>query len=345
VCRIPANHDEDLYDMTGVRLTQSSEWIVGELVPVSDYFTRLSSGRFRLDFELGARDVEPAVGNPQQCVDGAIDQARPEADGVLVVADAQHRSDRSGGWGRDGVHCGDVCAVGASRRAVYVGAADFVGLGSTPLDLIEHEVGHALGWPHSRWRTEYDSPIDVMSDSAAARRGDESQVHAPGTLAINRYLSGWLDRDPVVLDGRRSTTTSIDVSSFAVVPISPTSMITVEIVDTGGDRVHLESPGIAVHLVDWGPEVCARATAGAADEELLCRGTARRQVLAAPRDATDGLVRVGERVEIAGVLITLTALDRTSAGDGPAVRSRGWSRVDAGGVGSAVILVEPVSED
>lgn len=321
VCRIPADHDETLYDMSGIRLERSAQWIVDELGEVGDYFSRWSHGRYTVEFVPAARDVVPDVGGARQCVDTAVAQMDSAAHGVLVVADAQHREDRNGGWGRDGEGCHGRCPSMAARtedsvQAIYIGASDFVAEGPSPLDLVEHELGHALGWPHSRWRVEYDSPVDVMSDSAAGRRGDGKRRHAPGVLAINRYLAGWLDRDPLVLDAGHPASSSIRSDDFLVIAVSESQVITVEIVESSGDNAHLGSSGVVVHLVDWSAHVCTSPDSLVGASEPLCRGAARNHRLIAPDGSMDGVMRPSDHVDVAGVRITLSAFESLSGTSG-----------------------------
>ena len=40
ICRIPENYDDNLYDMSGVRLSESVEWVTAQLEPVTGYFER-----------------------------------------------------------------------------------------------------------------------------------------------------------------------------------------------------------------------------------------------------------------------------------------------------------------
>lgn len=323
VCRIPPEHDLDLYDMSGVRLTETSQWVVEQIAPVSEYFRRWSNGLLRIEFRAAPDDIDVSFGDPNACVDAAVEQGSRDVDGILVVADAQHRESKGGGWGRTSSHCTSTCSAEASPRVVYVGAADFVTGSTVALDLVEHEMGHAFGWPHSRRLFDYDSVLDVMSDSSAAHRVDPTRVHAPGVLAINRYLAGWMSGDPVVVDLGQSVGSTnqlmIDRADFVVLPLSETRMITVEIVAAEGDNSHLRRSGVAVHLIDWGAEACAQPQK--VDEwGLVCAGSSRSQRLVAPDPSRDGLMVAGQHVEIAGVKVLVEALDDRGSRSTAAIR-------------------------
>lgn len=307
VCRIPETHDNDLFDMSGVRLVESAEWITAQLEPVTGYFERWSNGRYDVEFRVGG-EIDVDVGGAEECVDAALDQSSEGVDGVVVVADAQHREDRVGGWGRGGHRCEDPCSARQSKRAVYLGAADFVTGSPVVLDLIEHEFGHALEWPHSFRHEPYDSGIDVMSDSAAPRRDDEANLHAPGVLAINRYLSGWMESDPLVVEANAGGVVVIDPTRFALVPTASTRAISVEVIDDVSDNRHLESAGVAVHLVDWGPRSCENPRRSDGNGGEFCLGAARSQQLVAPAMSRDGVMRTGDRVDVDGVTIVVESI-------------------------------------
>ncbi len=310
ICRIPADHDEKMYDVEAMRLTESAAWVIEQLEPVGDYFRRWSRDRYSVEFVPASIDVAPDFGDPARCVEVAVAQSRPEADGVLVVADAQHDVGVGGGWGTDGAPCLEPCSFQESRRVIYVGAADFVTVGSIPLDLLEHELGHALGWPHSRWHRDYDSVVDVMGASASGRSADPARVHGPGILAVNRYLSGWLERDPILfdadrIDADRATSLTIREDEFALIFLSPTRALSIEVIADVGDNDHVHGSGVAVHLIDWGASVCANPEIVLEGTMPVCRGWSRSHRLIAGDDMVDGLLRTGDRVDIAGLEIAI----------------------------------------
>lgn len=311
VCRIPETHDGDLYDMSGVRLIESAEWIMAQLEPVTGYFERWSNGRYVVEFRVGG-EVEVDVGGAEECVDAALDRSAEGVDGVLVVADAQHREDRVGGWGRGGHQCDDPCSVRESKRAIYLGAADFVADFPVVLDLVEHEFGHALEWPHSFRNRPYDSGIDVMSDSAAPRRVDEARVHAPGVLAFNRYLSGWMEIDPLVVDSAAGGSVDLDPARFALLKTASSRAISVEVIDNVFDNSHLDSGGVAVHLVDWDHRSCENPVRVNGIVGRFCLGAARSQQLVAPESSRDGVMRTGDRVDVDGVTIVVESISYRS---------------------------------
>ncbi len=332
VCRIPDDYDVELYDMSGLRFEESSQWLVEQIAPVSDYFRRWSNDRYQVEFRAASKDVAPTFSGSLDCAESALARVSDDVDGILVVADAQHRENRGGGWGRDGGHCSSDCSFPSPAkdtiRIAYVGAADFVSDAKTPLDLVEHEMGHGLDWPHSRLAVDYDSVIDVMSDSSAARRADSTRVHAPGPLAINRYLAGWMPQDPIAvgaLAALRGAEFVLDSDGLALIFVSPTRAISVEVVSGAADNAHLENSGVAVHAIDWGPDVCSAPRFVESLSEDFCGGANRsHRLIASASDrtsSTDGLLRQGDRVEIDGLAIVVDSLTSRGGDIGASIRT------------------------
>ena len=96
----------------------------------------------------------------------------------------------------------------AGRGLVVLGGGTVVatpGFREPRLSTVVHEIGHALGFPHSfggnyRWSPqgqlsgvyEYDNPMDMMS-------GDLALGLRAGTIAVNRYAAGWIKPEEVAI--------------------------------------------------------------------------------------------------------------------------------------------------
>lgn len=336
LCQVPATIDNATFDATDERLAVTPAQIVTAIEPVAGYFERWSRGLYEMTLVPGAVVAIEDDDEAQACVEAAIAVSSQESSGVIVVADALHRGDVPGGWAQPGVGCATTpCAARDSRRAVYVGAADFfslmdIGQGdatdSVPLDLLEHEIGHTFGWPHSSrspdfrfadtaTRREYDNVIDIMSNSAAPRAVDSRRRHGPGVLAFNLLSARWLAPGDVAI----ADATSLVAQSFAlstadvgrrdrrehpvvvVLELDDTTAVTIELVTDHGDNDHLARSGLAVHVVEWGSEVCPVPRAAG-----YCLGVDRRVTLVG--ESADGLIGVGQSVSVGEFMVALTAL-------------------------------------
>lgn len=294
ICRVPVDVAAPTYEPIPDRLGIEADEIVDRLAGVADYFERWSRGRYRPEFRAGVDVAIEEDESDQDCVERALDAEGGDVDGVLVVADAQHRADVPGGWGRPGVPCVDDCPASTTRRAAYVGAADFFEPEAPPLDLVEHEMGHALDWPHSNLtddtfdRGVYDSPFDLMSDTTAGRVFDPTTRNAPGPLAVNLLAADWLDDDEVrvVVDDSEQVLVPVDSGDSGVrlliVPTAGTYW-TVEVIAARGDNAHLGRDQVVVHRVEVGP-----------NGET---GVARRQILAVS-DLVEGETFVGDQTSV-----------------------------------------------
>lgn len=264
VCHVPADSASAVYAGLPLRRSLQPAAVAAILDDkVGAYFATLSNGAYRPHFSPGGEVTIARTDEPQACVDLALAASGPEARGVIAVADAEHNASVPGGFGNPGSGCGATpCPASKSRRSAYVGAADFSpDWGDRPpMDLIEHEIGHALGWPHSGYDETSAEPersaLDVMSNSAAPRDVEPDRRDAPGTLAINRLAAGWLPGSAVAVVPPGGATIALSPSDttsgtrLAVIGLGDERFITVELLTADGFDDHLPAGGVAVHLVE-----------------------------------------------------------------------------------------------
>jgi hypothetical protein len=263
VCHVPPDAQSPVYSGLAVRRLLKPDTIAAVLdAKVSHYFETLSNGIYRPQFSAGGEVTIGVKDEPQACVDKALAQSSDRAHGVIVVADAEHNSTQPGGFGNAGGACAvPPCRASATRRSAYVGAADFSPEwgDQPPMDLIEHEIGHALGWPHSGYDESavdpHRSALDVMSDSAAPRLVHPARRDAPDTLAVNRLAAGWMPSAAVVAVASSGGTVTLAPSNaptgtrLAVIELDDHRFITVELLTATGFDDHLPASGVAVHLI------------------------------------------------------------------------------------------------
>ena len=172
----------------------------GEPVPI---YVDLEGGYVDEDVvEMTCHDrVAAAIEDGPSLVPGAAN-ARPN--GVVMVVNSDRIGDSSlqgqsrGMEGDDpcmapdpGVSCDEFPSNG--RYVILAGEYAVEGQNHQPL-FAAHEIGHTLGFPHSFSEGAYDNPMDVMSN-ASSHLG-KTMV---GTIAVNRYQAGWIDRERIGL--------------------------------------------------------------------------------------------------------------------------------------------------
>lgn len=264
VCHVPHDATAGVYGGLPLRLPLTPTDLAAVLATgVTTYFETVSHGKYSPRFVAGD-EVHMAAGDePQACIDEAIAGAAAETGAVLVVADAEHAAGQPGGFSSGGHQCpaDPPCGADQSRRFVYVGASDFhPDWGADPpLDLVEHELGHALGWVHSGYdatgATPYLSALDVMSNSAAPREIDPERRDAPDTLAVQRLIAGWLTAVDVLVAPPEGGSATLQSSTgsvglrLLVLPVDARSFLAVELLTADGFDAHLPADGVAVHLV------------------------------------------------------------------------------------------------
>lgn len=274
ICHVPIDSTAPIYTGLPLRLSLTAAGVAEILnTRVTAYFDAISHGLYHPQFLAGGEATLGSDQEPQVCVDQAIVGADDTTDAVLVVADAEHRPEFPGGFGNAGVPCPaePPCPVLDSRRSAYVGAGDFHPdwADQPPMDLVEHELGHTLGWMHSGFidgaAVPYQSALDLMSNSAAPREADASRRDAPDTLAINRFLAGWLSVADVWVAPLAGGSVALQPSTgasgtrLAIAPIGTGSYLTVELLSADGYNSFLPVGGIAVHRVVMSAEGTVQA--------------------------------------------------------------------------------------
>lgn len=266
ICRVPTDSTAAVYAGLPLRLPLTAASVADILnARVTPYFESISHGLYNPRFHAGDDALLGSDQDPQVCVEQAIHGADDTSDAVLVVADAEHRPEFPGGFGNAGQPCPaePPCPVLDSRRSAYVGASDFHPdwANQPPMDLVEHELGHTLGWPHSGFvdgaDDPYQSSLDLMSDSAGPRDTDPTRRDGPNTLGINRLIAGWLGDDGLWVAPAEGGTVLLQPSTsnsgtrLVIIPVANGRFLTVEYLDAVGYNAHLPAGGgLAVHRVD-----------------------------------------------------------------------------------------------
>lgn len=322
---------------------------------ITPYFSWLSGGRYLPDFVAGGVvEADPTHeslrADDYECEDRVAEVSEGGTQGAVIVLDKDV----------------DVSSGGAARqRSSYVDGTWTVLSGTFPdnsrsvelsantalpvsaycpgctypddirLDVVAHEMGHALGWPHSfggnRPETseafleidqeidEYDNPMDMISGSP--RRPELRRLGlVAGTIAVNRYAAGWIDPDDVAVHEG-------GIASYVLAPIgiSGTQMLVLPTGESGhfislGARVAagydagIPESGVEAYRVDQRASACSPESPPAHPDRLTCTGLGRRtQQVPPPPDNDQGVYELtdhvygpGEHLTVAGFRVEVT---------------------------------------
>lgn len=310
VCLVPKSTTDPSYVSVGrkrLRITPQAAARLGN-TKVAPYFRAISHKLYRPKFiAAGIIRLTPSEGSIE-CRLRAATRATGSYTNVLAVDNTLRGGGEAGmGLAQDGWFS---TSPSITFRGAWVGGRE---IGRLPNPwVIAHEIGHTLQWAHSFSgdADEYDNPLDLMSNGAAACTSAAGETYpcAPNdTLAYNRYVAGWITDDEVRAHRSGTSTvqlaeTRVDGSKIIVAPSRVTDQyfLTLEARPGGGVDEGLERAGVAIHVVELWPAACGGPR--------LC-GTDRRQGQAIGRPYTfDHVVSPGGVLRVDGLKVTVGQL-------------------------------------
>ena len=322
---------------------------------VTPYFSWLSGGRYRPEFVVGdVVEADPTHESQRagdyECEGRVAEVSEGGTRGAVIVLD-KDTDVSSGGAGRrysslvDGTWTVSGGTFPDNSRSIELSASAALPVSAycsdckypddIDLDVVAHEMGHALGWPHSfggnrpqtsealleidRDIDEYDNPMDMISGSPQGWELRRNGLVA-GTIAVNRYAAGWIDPDDVAVhDG--------GIASYVLAPIgiSGTQMLVLPTGESGhfislGARVAegydagIPTSGVEVYRVDQRASVCSPESPPANPDRLTCTGLGRRTQQVPPppdndqdvEELTDHVYGPGDQLTVEGVRVEVT---------------------------------------
>lgn len=318
VCEVPSTSTHDNYASSSERVDIDpiavAAWAQAEAAP---HFHTVSGGRYRMIFEVGGRLTLAPSDGPHDCLEQARQRSSSPFTNVLAtdtyINGGRHGFATPGRMYADPQHAPDLLsqAPADSGRGAYVSSQAVGGhRASEPhVEVLLHEMGHALGWPHSYTghHDEYDNPLDVMSVVSRRHRAPLT------TLAVNRLAAGWLD--PHQVHVHRAGTSDVmlwpvleDDTQLVLVPSVADArvMLTLEARTPTRDAARKRGSGVAVHVVDQTTQPCKLGKPRA-----NCYGIFRRQGQAwGAAHSHDHVVRAGGQVTIDGLTISVSRAGR-----------------------------------
>ena len=343
LCDVPKKTTADEWKELPGRVATSAQQVTEKIQAFAPaYFNWLSNGKYQLELRArGALKLGLKEGF-KECKAMAVARSAGR-DGVIVVSNV--RGDTHAFGAPDA--CQDDSSVKSpcdtkpstlpgSRRGVELGALTLFPKGSEQPhnSTVVHELGHALGWPHSftgRYfvevapkafaGVEYDDPVDVMGyefqwGSTTVLNLAAGKYPLKGTQVFNRYSSGWLDPGQAVIDIGESAQTyeinavgSSGVQMVALPGSDPAEFMTIESRLKRGFDESLPYDGVDIHVVAQQAAICSSEHFKPAG----CWGEDRRTT-PAPTDPNSlvSFLKVGESRNFGAVQVKV--LERTENG-------------------------------
>ncbi|MDE0377463.1 MAG: S-layer homology domain-containing protein [bacterium] len=247
---------------------------------IAPYYDWLSGGRYRPVFRVGGTIEATAFDNWGGCNSpvyeaslGMREEDRPE--GVLIIVNMVTTAS-FGSFGAIGfpspvevkIDYGATVTYPNNPRTVQLGGQVLAEPGSLPpthfvlgplpkISTVAHEMGHGIGFPHSYRTSDYDNPMDVMSNTDAVAG---LQV---GTVAINRYAAGWIDPEEVrIHSGGRAVYRLHPIgeegTQMLVLRSDSSSFMTLGARVRKGYDTGIPVEGVESYLIDQQPDDCFR---------------------------------------------------------------------------------------